>query len=249
MSSRLQAALLPARLPQIDGLDVAVVYRAGAGMEVGGDFYDLFAIPGPRWAAAIGDVCGTGPDAAAVTAKARHTIRAAATHSLGHVEVMRWLNDAIRAGERGLFCTSAYATFERVAPRRWKFTSVVGGHPLPICMRADGRVHTMGIPGTLLGVMPEIEVATELTFLVPGDVIVMYTDGFTDARPPHDLDDDAFQALIRDAGAGTTCARELADRIVAAVEAIQPIRERNDDLALMVLRITEPTATAGDGSA
>ena len=85
IAARLQQALLPPRLPQIDGLSVAARYwAAGVANQVGGDFYDIFRAGEHRWAVVIGDVCGTGADAAAVTAIARHTLRAAATHGVAH---------------------------------------------------------------------------------------------------------------------------------------------------------------------
>ncbi len=101
----------------------------------------------------IGDVCGTGPNAAAVTAIARHTIRAAATHGADHHEVLAWVNDALHAGNRDLFCTAIYSTLEHVDDETWRFISVAGGHPLPIVVSADGSTHTVGRPGTLLGVL------------------------------------------------------------------------------------------------
>ncbi len=100
IATKLQAALLPPRLPEVDGLTIAAWYwAAGAVSEVGGDFYDAFAIDDRKWAVVIGDVCGTGPDAAAVTAIARHTIRAAATHGHQPAEVLSWLNDALARGQ------------------------------------------------------------------------------------------------------------------------------------------------------
>ena len=96
IAGTLQAALLPPRLPDIDGASVAVRYwAAGTVTDVGGDFYDIFELGDRRWAIVIGDVCGTGPNAAAVTAIVRHTIRAAATHGAGYHEVLSWVNDAL----------------------------------------------------------------------------------------------------------------------------------------------------------
>ena len=128
IAGTLQAALLPPRLPDIDGASVAVRYwAAGTVTDVGGDFYDIFALGDRRWAIVIGDVCGTGPNAAAVTAIARHTIRAAATHGADHHEVLSWVNDALHAGNRDLFCTAIYSTLERVDDETWRFISVAGG--------------------------------------------------------------------------------------------------------------------------
>ena len=116
IASTLQAALLPPRLPEIDGISLAVRYwPAGAVTIVGGDFYDVFPLGDERWAIVIGDVCGSGPNAAAVTAIARHTIRAAAMHGAAGADALEWTNLALHAGNRDLFCTAVFSTVERTA--------------------------------------------------------------------------------------------------------------------------------------
>ncbi|MCU1365480.1 MAG: hypothetical protein JWN39_1119, partial [Ilumatobacteraceae bacterium] len=160
----LQAALLPASIPEIPGITLAVRYwAAGEVTEVGGDFYDVFQVAARSWAIVVGDVCGTGPTAAAVTAIARHTIRAAATHGATATEVLDWVNEAIRASGGGLFCTVAYATLEHLADDTWSFTSVAGGHPLPIVVEpaatgGEAEARMLGEHGTLIGVLPTIKV-------------------------------------------------------------------------------------------
>ena len=238
---KLQAALLPATLPPIDGLEVAVRYRAGASMDVGGDFYDVFQLDTNRWALAIGDVCGTGPDAASVTGKARHTIRAAATHGVAPSELTEWLNDAINAGERGLFCTAVYGTLERLDGKRWRLTTVSAGHPLPVLHTADGIVNHVGVPGTLLGVFPQIKVTPTETILDEGDTIVLYTDGITDVRPPFALDDAALLELVRKSCDRAADAEATASNLIARIEDVLPIQDRNDDLAIVVVRVARST--------
>ena len=116
VSQTLQASLLPRALPEVPGLDLAGRLEAGAkGVEVGGDFFDAFAIGEGAWGVAIGDVCGKGVDAAALTALARHTVRAAAHAHESPAEVLRALNRAVLAESRpGDFLT---AIFARVTPR------------------------------------------------------------------------------------------------------------------------------------
>ena len=206
-------------------------------MDVGGDFYDLFRIDQNRWALAIGDVCGTGPDAAAVTGKARHTIRAAATHGIAPSELMEWLNDAIIAGVRGLFCTAAYGTLERLHGQRWRLTTISAGHPLPVLHTAEGNVDHLGVPGTLLGAFPQIKVTPTETILDEGDTIVLYTDGITDVRPPFALDEAEFLQLVRKACDGASDAEATASNLIARIEEVLPIRDRNDDLAIVVVRV------------
>jgi serine phosphatase RsbU (regulator of sigma subunit) len=248
IAATLQGALLPPRLPEIEGLSVAVRYwAAGGASQVGGDFYDVFGIGDGRWAIVIGDVCGTGPNAAAVIAIARHTIRAAAKHGADHRAVLDWLNDALHAGNRDLFCTAVFSTLERIDGRAWRYTAVAGGHPLPVVVRADGTATTVGAPGTLLGVMPAIEATSTEVNLGPGDTLVLYTDGLTDVAPPHDLEPAALLQLMSQAAATDGSADDVAARLGALVESVLPIPERNDDLALVVVRAKPDEHEAAEG--
>ena len=154
IAATLQAALLPPRLPDIPGVTLAVRYwAAGAAIEVGGDFYDAFPIAPGRWGITMGDVCGTGPAAASLTGLARHTVRAAAKHGADHSAVLDWLNLAVLESNRDLFLTAAFATLDEV-DGQWQLTVACGGHPLPVIVRADGSVASVGRPGSLLEVFP-----------------------------------------------------------------------------------------------
>ncbi|HEY0519826.1 MAG TPA: PAS domain-containing protein, partial [Ilumatobacteraceae bacterium] len=138
IASTLQASLLPDQLPEVPGVDIAVRYWAtGQGVEVGGDFYDVFPTTDGEWAVVIGDVCGTGPIAAAVTGLARHTIASAAWHGDDEVAVLRTLNRALKARNTGPFCTVVYGTL-RPQSTGATFTFACAGHPRPIVARADG---------------------------------------------------------------------------------------------------------------
>ena len=237
----LQSALLPARLPEIDGAGIAVRYwAAGAASEVGGDFYDVFAIGPDRWAVVIGDVCGTGPEAAAVTALARHTIRAAATHGASPVEVLEWLNDAILASDSDRFCTVLYSTLERIDAEsgHWRFTSVAGGHPLPFLARAGEAASPLGTAGTLLGVMPTVRLTPSVVELGPGDTVVLNTDGITDVPAPHGIDEAAMADIVTAATAVAGSAETVVEHLGSAVQQVLPIPDRDDDIALVVVRIS-----------
>ena len=241
IAGTLQAALLPPRLPDIEGASVAVRYwAAGTATEVGGDFYDVFKVGDQCWAIVIGDVCGTGPNAAAVTAIARHTIRAAATHGAHHQEVLAWVNDALHAGNRELFCTTIYSTLERIDDETWRFTSVAGGHPLPIVIAADGSATTIGRPGTLLGVLRETQTTIGEVLLHPGDTLILHTDGVTDVRPPYELDPETVTNIAIEAAKGSRSADDVATRLGQAVDRVLPIPDRHDDVALVVVHILQP---------
>ena len=240
ISATLQRALLPPKLPEIDGIDLAVRYwPAGAAVEAGGDFYDVFAIAPSTWSLLIGDVCGTGPDAAALTGITRHTVRAAARHGQDHRSVLEWLNEAMRLSNRDRFCTAVYATLTTTDDGGWRFSSSAAGHPRPIIVRADGRVELHGPFGSLLGVFEEIDVQVAETTLEPGDSVVLYTDGLTDLRPPHARTEAELAELVSDLVNGGS-AEKLAEAIHTAITDELESDDRRDDIALLVFRVDEP---------
>lgn len=235
-STILQRSLLPAHLPTLPGVDLGLRYwPAGEGMVVGGDFYDVFPAGTPgRWAIVIGDVCGTGPEAAALTGLARHTLRDAVWHGDAPSEVLRSVDRALHRSGSGTFLTAIYGELD-VAHDSPRLTIAIGGHPLPLLIRA-GQVTPIGEHGTLLGLVEDPRLQATDHQLLPGDVLVLYTDGATDMRPPLSIAPDQFEQLVascaRDAGHS---AAKMADLLGEAFDAIQPFDQRNDDVAAMVL--------------
>jgi PAS domain S-box-containing protein len=238
----LQRSLLPAALPVIPGVELAVRYwPAGEGNDVGGDFYDVFPLDHPgEWAVVIGDVCGTGPAAAALTGLARHSIRDSAWHGDTPVEVLRSLDRAVKRSATRSFLTAVYATLDTSRPRL-TLTVASGGHPLPLHLDGDAAsVVEIGTPGTLLGMLDCARFDTETRDLEPGDVIVFYTDGATDVPPPHGLDRSQYIELVRRAVRRGGTAEAIADQIRDALEAVLAFDHRNDDIALLVLCVAGP---------
>jgi len=236
IATTLQASLLPDQLPPIPGVDVAVRYwAAGEHTTVGGDFYDLFEVD-DHWVAVIGDVCGTGPAAASITALARHTIRAAAWHGADPGDVLRQLNHAIRRSGRRTFCTALFCTLRPSADGA-QLAVAAGGHPPPVVVRADASCETVGEPGTLLGVFDESHSTTITTELERGDVVVLYTDGITDVRPPHDLSPHDMQDMIAKAAADAATAEAVATNLGVLIDRELPFAVRDDDIALLVLKV------------
>ena len=211
----LQRSLLPAALPDVPGIDTAVRYWAsGEVTEVGGDFYDMFALEeAGKFAVVLGDVCGTGPAAAALTGLARHTIRDSAWHHDPPDEVLASLNRAVRRSGTPTFVTCVYATIAPSDDGGRRLTVACGGHPLPILVDAQGATTPLGRPGTLLGVVDDIDIHVTTVELGAGDVVVFHTDGATDVAPPHDLDDAAWQELVRDAARSGGSAEAVAENI------------------------------------
>jgi PAS domain S-box-containing protein len=239
IAQTLQRSLLPASLPDIPGVEVAVRYwPVGEATEAGGDFFDVFALEtADQWAVVIGDVCGTGPEAAALTALARHTIRDSAWHGDSPVAVLGALNRAVRRSGSDSFLTAVYAVLDTSGPRP-QLTVTCGGHPLPV-LTGRGGAATIGLPGTLLGVLEEAPVHPATVALTAGDVVVFYTDGATDIPPPHALDEAALTAIVEQAVASGGTAEDVAERMRDALEQVESFERREDDIALLVLRVAD----------
>ncbi len=237
ISQSLQRSLLPPGLPQIDGVEVDVIYRAaGEGNEVGGDFYDLFPIRDGAYGFAIGDVCGTGPNAAAVTGLARHALRLLAREGLSGPTVLDRLNSAILdEGDRGRFLTLLYGELQPQEDGGALLKVVCAGHPLPLRLRQDGTVEPAADPQPLLGVMDELDLYEQEVRLDPGDVLLCVTDGVTERREgTRMLGDDGLADVL------TTCtgltAGAVAARIMRAVERFASDAP-SDDMAILAMRV------------
>lgn len=174
----LQESLLPERLPRIPDVALAVRYLPAAGGEVSGDFYDVFALPDGTWLLVVGDVCGKGVEAAALTAQARYTVRALAPWLIDPAAVLIGLNASLRQQrDDDRFVTLAIL---RLDPRDGTLTHSTAGHPAPFVLRADG-VEVLEHTGPVVGVLDEIEPEQGRTTLAPGDVVAIFTDGITEA--------------------------------------------------------------------
>jgi PAS domain S-box-containing protein len=237
----LQRSLLPPHLPQIPGLDIAARYHAaGEGNEVGGDFYDFFRTAKDDWAIVIGDVCGKGADAAALTALARYTLRAGAMQARKPSRILGMLNEALLS-EAAMtdsmdqrFCTVAYIRL-RPAGDGFRITSTSGGHPVPLVLHGDGSIEPACRVGTLIGVLPEPSLTDRSAVLKPGDVLLLYTDGIIEGRGPEGVfGEERLNSLI--AGCAALDASAIAERIMRAVLDFQ-LGEPRDDIALMVVRV------------
>ncbi|MFB4193288.1 SpoIIE family protein phosphatase [Streptomyces carpaticus] len=238
-SQSLQRSLLPPELPEIDGVDVEVIYRAaGEGNEVGGDFYDVFPIREGAYGFAIGDVCGTGPLAAAVTGLARHALRLLAREGLGGPAVLERLNAAILdEGARSRFLTLLYGELWPQPDGGALLKMVCAGHPLPLRLTQDGRVEAAADPQPLLGVMEDLELYEQNTMLNPGDVLLCVTDGVTERREgTRMLGDDGLAEVLSNCTGLTAGA--VAARVLRAVERFASDAP-SDDMAILTLRIPE----------
>lgn len=234
----LQRSLLPRSLPEVTGFEVASRFlAAGEAYEVGGDFYDGFRTGSSSWNFVIGDVCGKGPEAAALTSLARYTIRTASGPSTLPSSILRVLHDSIDAERTDLrYCTAALLRVEEPANGAGdaRLTVSLGGHPPPLVLRSDGEVEPIGSPGSLLGVLPDPDLKDASAVLRPGDSLVLYTDGMLDARDRRRGDDTAWLEAQVGKAAGAD-PEKVADRLTKAA-----VRrhggEPRDDIAVIVLR-------------
>jgi PAS domain S-box-containing protein len=235
IAGTLQASLLPPVLPEIPAMEIAAAHRpAGQGLEVGGDFYDVFNTAEDQWYAVVGDVCGKGAEAAAVTALARYTIRAAAVRRRAPSAILRWLSDAMlqQSDGDGRFCTIACAHLD-VSGAPARVTVACGGHPLPLVVRADGATEELGVPGTLLGLVEHPDLQDRTAELHEGDTLVLYTDGLTEAgAPEHVWEPEELAATARATAGGP--AAVTVDRLMAA--AVDSVAHARDDVAVLALR-------------
>jgi phosphoserine phosphatase RsbU/P len=242
IAQALQASLLPPTLPRVVGMEFGARYAAaGEGNEVGGDFYDVFSVGDGRWALAIGDVCGKGAEAAAITGLARNVLRLLAREGAPPSASLRRLNEAILdLGERGRFCTAALALVEPDTNGLVVRMSV-GGHPPPVLLRADGAATFTGRHGTVLGIMDDVEVVDDEVHLNPGEALVFYTDGVTERRHGQRMfgEHNLLECLR---GAAGRSADYLAGQVEQDVRRFGPGAAR-DDLAVLVLRCA-PIAAA-----
>jgi serine phosphatase RsbU (regulator of sigma subunit) len=247
IASTLQRSLRPGGLPAVPGLSAAVRFHpAGEGIELGGDFYDLFPARDGAWTALIGDVQGKGPDAAAVTALARHTMRAAAAYETRPSGVLQLLHRALhdQGGEESRFITIAYAHL-RVSLGRVSLELACGGHPLPLVIHPDGRVQPVGRLGTLVGSDIEPNITDVAVRLDPGDVMLLFTDGVTEVRRRRQevFGHRQLVALLEKCAGLPPDA--VADRVEAAVIAASEGRLR-DDVAILAFGPTpQPKETDG----
>lgn len=233
VAAQLQQSLLPAELPDVPGADLGAAYSA-AGADVGGDFYDVFAISPGRWGVAMGDVRGRGTEAAALTALTRYTIRTAALLGLGPADVLDVLNQALIVGSgTEQFCTATFAVLE-IDDAGARLIYASGGHPPLAVLRADG-VEQHPPTGALLGIV-EGALFTEATVdLSGGDGIVFYTDGISEARTNGEEFGDAQMwrtlADLRNATAGA-----IAEELITAARSFGAAAA-SDDAAVFVVKL------------
>ncbi len=237
IAQTLQRALLPRHLPHPELMEVAARHRAGReGTEVGGDFYDFFDGSG-RWIAAVGDVCGKGAEAAALTGLVRHTLRASAYD--GPANTLAQVDRAIYNETHGTtFCTLVCASIDHVEPGNGSVhaTAATGGHPEPLLMRATGAVERVPRTGPLLGITNRATFEQTDIKLEPGDTILLFTDGVTEARSGSELFGETRLIELARKWSALPVDQLLA-RLEEEVVAFSDAGRPQDDIAMLAVRI------------
>ena len=233
----LQEGLLPAALPEIPGVELASLFRPADASEVGGDFYDVFELEPGRWVLVVGDVSGKGAEAAAVTALARYTIRTASLVAQEPAEVIATLNRAMWLGGDGTqpahFVTVHLSFLER-GPDGFTLLTTSAGHPPALLLRDGDHPEQVAGAGFPVGVYPDADYVTVETDVGAGDLLVIHTDGLSDARRDGHL--------VGEAGVISTCtdgraatADSLITRLLDMLS--EPGVTIDDDAAALVLRV------------
>ena len=235
IATELQRSLLPPELPKARGIEFGAEYvPTGAGVDVGGDFYDVIQQSDDRWLVTIGDVSGKGIQVATVTGLVRDVTRALVRDGRSLPDVLSVLNGTLveRGGER--FCTVAFA---QVEPRPHGILAVrlyLAGHDQPIHVRGSDAATFVGRCGTALGLLDQVRSPEFTVELRPGETLVFYTDGVTERRRGADL---FGQERLRQEAAALSGypADVVAARLRATTLAYSP-EPPVDDIAIFVMR-------------
>jgi serine phosphatase RsbU (regulator of sigma subunit) len=237
VAEALQGSLLPARLPDVPGIELSAAYiPAGENLEVSGDFYDVFPVQ-DGWAVVVGDVCGKGQEAAAMTAAARHAIRAIAHWNPDPADVLAKANEVILDGDyEDRFVTVKLAYLRRDGDHgKWAAELASSGHPGPAVIRPDGQIDMMGGGGLPLGLFPDAGPERESVELGPGDQLFFFSDGVTEARSPDQryFEDDLADGLAGAAG------RPAAETVKMVQDLVSRFSQDDlrDDMTILVARI------------
>ncbi len=239
VAQTLRRSLMPAVLPAIPGLELASYFRPlGAGSEVGGDFYDVFGDEHSCWLV-VGDVCGKGAEAAALTGFLRHTTVAYARDASSPRTVLAQVNRVmLEQNFEGRFATAILVNL-RIAGGEVAVTIASAGHPAALLTRSDGAATQFGERGSLLGVFADPIIEEVSTVLQTGDSLALYTDGLIEAHAPAltVTPEQMLEQLQRRSPAG---AREAIDALLGLIELDEHVR---DDIAILSVRVAPATGT------
>jgi serine phosphatase RsbU (regulator of sigma subunit)/PAS domain-containing protein len=232
----LQASLLPAALPALDDVVVAVRYRpAGEGLEVGGDFYDVWRLPDGRVGVMIGDVCGKGTEAAALTSLMRHTIRGLLRREPSPAAVLLDVNELmLEHGDGTRFATAVLGVAESAGPDAYRVRLCCAGHPLPLLIAPERVERAAKHYGIVLGISDRVPLVDEHCTVARGQTLLLWTDGVTERRRDGQLFGEERLMAIAAQHAGESPER-LLEVIETTVEQFSPV-PFEDDIAMLAFQ-------------
>ncbi|WP_439814233.1 SpoIIE family protein phosphatase [Zavarzinia sp. CC-PAN008] len=235
MAARVQQSILPTDPPSGPGYELAGTMRPAR--QVGGDFYDTFALPGGAIGIVVADVSGKGIAAALFMAVARTILRELAQRSAQPSDALRLSNEALsRDNAAEMFVTVFYGVYQ---PETGRLAYANGGHNPPIVVRRSGRPERLPLTGGVaLGMMPDLDYDADEILLEPNDALVLYTDGVTEAVNAA-MEDFGMDRLVEALAPCTgQDASTLVTHVVQTVDAFAAQAEQADDLTVLVLRRT-----------
>jgi phosphoserine phosphatase RsbU/P len=239
LATVLQRSLLPPQLPTITGVETAAYYRPASLDDVGGDFYDLFQVSADTWGFFLGDVCGKGAMAAALTSLIRYTLRTAAARDPDPIHVLTTLNRVLlekEPGENAEFCTVLLGLLEP-DEHGAAVTLATGGHTPALVLRGDGSAHFCHLPGgQLVGIVPDARFTRAELRLDIGDTLLLYTDGLTEARV--NLERDRYDEDILQQFVTSLAPAQAPDVVQALIDLLASFGDGlDDDVAILAIGI------------
>ena len=242
LAGALQASLLPPRPPDVPQMELASRYLAGeTGLQVGGDFFDVFRLGHNDWGIVLGDVCGKGARPASMAMLARWAIRGASVHEFSPSSVLRDVNSVFARDDRAgddRYCSAVFARLELDTCGAW-LTVANAGHPRPILVRKSGKVEVRSEATIPIGLFDTIDPSDDRVGLGPGDALVFYTDGITEARAAGRADTFGEEGLLEVLSGLTGAPAELmADRVIQAAARFSS-GSLDDDVAILVVRVPD----------
>jgi serine phosphatase RsbU (regulator of sigma subunit) len=235
LAHELQHTFLPSEFPSLQGWELAAAWRAAR--EVGGDFYDFFQLPGNRLGLAIADVADKGMPAALFMILTRTLVRAAALESASPASVLARVNDLLAPdAQEGMFVTAAYGVLDLDSGQ---LTYASAGHNPALLLSRAGETEWLRARGTILGVLDEIHLDERTITLEPGDSVIFYTDGVTEAFSEQgDIYGQERLRAVAKAGDGSS-AQAIVQAVLDSVQEFAGDSPQSDDLTLMILRRLE----------
>lgn len=235
LATTLRTALLPPDLPRVPGVELGARYRAAQEATlIGGDFYQVYGCGPDSWAFEIGDVCGKGVHAAVLSGQVRQSLRTAVLVEDDPARTLAVLNDTMLAVDGSKFVSVVHGRLRCGSDGAVTVDLAGGGHPPPLLLRTDGTVVPVEAPGMIVGMLREARFRTVTLTLAPGESLLLYTDGVTEARVgDQQLGAVRLAAMLRDCrGMSAQAITERLEQMVLDYLAGGP----HDDIALLAIR-------------